>query len=299
VSDVLRTIAPAKINVALLLGPIRESDGRHHLGTVFQALDLCDDVTLRPRAGTATADEVTCHPAVPGPPEDNLALRALAAFRARTGWDGPPVSVHVEKRIPIAGGMAGGSSDAAAALRLVRAHSGLDLDADALREIAIPLGADVPALVEPGRWLGTGAGEVLEPLPAPADLYGVVVVTSDDGLPTPAVFREADRLGLPRDAAGLEAGLAELRAHAPDLPPLLCVNELEPAALSLRPALRDRLAVLRAAGATVAIVSGSGPTCIGLFDTVAGARAAAPGIGERFPGHVRVCVPSSEGARVG
>ncbi len=298
-SGAMTTTAPAKINVALLLGPIRESDGRHELGTVFQALDLCDDVTLRTRSGSATRDEVTCVPAVPGPAEDNLALRALAAFRARTGWDGPPVSLHIVKRIPLAGGMAGGSSDAAAALRLVSAHSGLDLDADALRAIATPLGADVPALVQPGRWLGTGAGEVLEPLPAPEDSYGVVVVTSDDGLPTPAVFREADRLGLPRDAAGLAAGLAELREQAPDLPPSLCVNELEPAALSLRPALRDRLAVLRAAGATVAVVSGSGPTCIGLFDTVAAARAAAPGIEERFPGHVRVCVPSGEGAQVG
>lgn len=258
------TSAPAKINVCLLLGPARASDGRHELVTVFQPVDLADTVTL---TQGGDADAVAC-PGVEGP---NLALAAVDAFRAATGWDGPPVRVTIEKRIPVAGGMAGGSADAAAVLRLLADHTGLG-DDDLLREVGMTLGADVPAQVRPARYLATGAGEVLEPLPAVTP-YGVLVVTAEQGLSTADVFREADRLGLARD--DLADAAAAVR-DAPDLDASRVVNDLQPAALSLRPALQDTLDAVRAAGADVALVSGSGPTVLGLFaDPDAAVRAAA------------------------
>jgi 4-diphosphocytidyl-2-C-methyl-D-erythritol kinase len=215
--------APAKINLCLFLGPTR-ADGRHELVTVFEPLTLHDTVTLEP-AAEAAGDEVVC-PGVEGP---NLAARALAAFREATGWDGAPVRLTIDKRIPVAAGMAGGSADAAAALRLARRASGLGDDA-LLLDLAAGLGADVPAQVRPARLLGTGAGERLRPLPPPARPYGVLVLPSADQLSTAAVFGEADRLG------DVEAAAAE--------PPI--VNELEPAARSLCPAIDDALDAARA-----------------------------------------------------
>ena len=260
-------VAPAKINVCLLLGPVRPSDGRHELVSVMQAVDLADDVRVTRAAGGG--DEVVCA-GVEGP---NLAGAALAAFRERTGWDGPALRLEIAKRIPVAAGMAGGSADAAAALRIAAAAAGVD-DDDLLREIAAGLGADVPAQVRPGRWLATGAGERVERLPAPAR-YGILVLPGDGPLPTPDVFREADRLGLPRDAGALAAGLEAVRACAGDLPDALVVNELEPAAVSLRPSIAEALRQAREAGADLALVSGSGPTVLGLFrEPAAAARAA-------------------------
>jgi len=253
--------APAKINVCLFLGPTRASDGRHELVTVFQPVDLCDTVRLE----RADRDECVCD-GVEGP---NLALEALFAFRAATGWDGPAVRVVIDKRIPIAGGMAGGSADAAATLRLLRDHTGLG----DLHDIALTLGADVPAQVRPARYLATGAGEILQPLP-PVPTYGVLVVPSPQGLSTADVFREADRLGLPRPR--LDAQLAAVRAAA-DLPDELVVNDLQPAALSLRPDLQQTLDRVRDAGADVAVISGSGPTVLGLFAGARKPRAEVPG----------------------
>jgi 4-diphosphocytidyl-2-C-methyl-D-erythritol kinase len=263
-------VAPAKINVCLFLGPVREADGRHELVTVMQAVTLADEVTLQAGDG---ADSVAC----PGVEDENLALAAVRAFRARTGWDGPPVHLDVAKRIPVAAGMAGGSADAAAALRLVAARAGVG-DDGLLREIAATLGADVPAQVRPGRVLATGAGERVEALAPPAP-YGVLVVPSRERLGTPDVFREADRLGLPRDRAALAGALATVREHAADLPDALVVNELEPAARSLCPSIDGVLARVREAGADHALVSGSGPTVLGLFAEPAAAERAARALG--------------------
>jgi 4-diphosphocytidyl-2-C-methyl-D-erythritol kinase len=188
------------------------------------------------------------------------------------------VTIHVKKKIPVAAGMAGGSADAGATLRLLARASGLE-NPELLHEVAVGLGADVPAQVRPGRFLATGAGDVLQRVPG-VSRYAVLVVPSELGLSTAEVFREADRLGLPRSAEGLDAALAQVRAALPDLPDELCVNELEPAALSLRPGLDGTLARVREAGADVAMLSGSGPTVLGLFHDVAAGKAAAEG----FPG---------------
>lgn len=264
----LQTLAPAKINVCLLLGPTRESDGRHELVTVMQSVSLHDRLVLE-EAETA-ADVVLCA----GVPEDrNLAGEAIALFRRHYRWDGPPVQLTIDKRVPIAGGMAGGSADAGAALRLLHHASGLGTPEE-LEELARALGADVPSQIRPGRVLATGAGERLERVPGVAP-YGVVIVQSPIGLSTAEVYREADRLGVIRSAEELEAGLHEIQAALPDLPDHLCINELAPAALSLRPDLQATLDDLTARGADVALISGSGPTVIGLFRDTDNARTAA------------------------
>lgn len=262
--------APAKINVCLFLGPTR-SDGRHELVSVMQSLTLADEVTLGAAGPGAATDEVVC----PGVDQaDNLALRAVRDFRAATGWAGPPVRLTIAKRIPVAAGMAGGSADAAAALRLLAAHCGLD-DPATLLAVAAGLGADVPAQLEPGRALATGAGEHVQALAAPDPAYGVLVLPSARGLSTAAVFAEADRLGLPRDTTSLEERLDAVRSALPDVPSALAVNELEPAALSLRPDIGPALEVARAAGAQHTLLSGSGPTVLGLFSDPGAARTAA------------------------
>ena len=248
--------APGKVNRCLYVGAPRH-DGLHPLVSIVQPVSLADELTLEPHDGH---DEVVC-PGVEGP---NLVGDAIAAFRRATGWDGPPVRIAIEKRVPVAAGMGGGSADAAAALRLLAAHTGLPLPA----EVAMALGADVPSQLEPRRCLMSGAGEHVRPLPdGPPEAY--VIVPSRHALSTPAVFREFDRLGLAR----------ELPAPAE---PLEEVNDLEPAALSLLPEIGEALAALREAGARVAMVSGSGPTTYGVFEGVAEASAAAA----QIPGSV-------------
>jgi 4-diphosphocytidyl-2-C-methyl-D-erythritol kinase len=265
----LRTLAPAKVNVCLFLGPTR-ADGRHELVTVMQSLSLADRMLLEVLPDDAAPHDVVDNPAV-GAGADDLALRAITALREQ-GVLLPPVRIAVDKRIPVAGGMAGGSADAGAALRLAAEAAG-GVPRDVLLDVAARLGADVPAQVRPGRVLATGAGERLRRVPGTPP-YGVVVLPDPDGLSTPEVFHEADRLGLPRDADGLAAALATVEAALPDLPDELCVNELEPAALSLRPALGAKLDGLRDLGADVAMVSGSGPTVLGLFRDPRAAREA-------------------------
>ena len=169
--------------------------------------------------------------------------------------------------------MGGGSADAAAALRLAARAAG-GARPELLHELAATLGADVPALLAGGRVLMTGAGEHVHPLPDP-DPFGLVIVPSAAGLSTPEVYREFDRLGRARTHDELDAREAEARAGEP--PP--AVNDLEPAARALAPAVERPLADLRAAGATAVMVSGSGPTVFGLFPTLAAARDAAEAIG--------------------
>jgi 4-diphosphocytidyl-2-C-methyl-D-erythritol kinase len=231
-----RALAAAKVNLGLFLGPVREHDSRHALISVMQSVSLADVLELTPAPAGAAADELQCAGVAPA---QNLAARALARFREQTGWDAPPLRLRIDKRIPIAAGLAGGSADAAATLRLARAASGLGSD-ELLAEIARGLGADVPAQLAPGRWLAGGAGESLERLPAPAGALELLLLPCEQGLSTAAVFAEADRLGLPRGARELEqcrARLAAALAHGEALPAErgLLHNDLQAAALSLRP----------------------------------------------------------------
>jgi 4-diphosphocytidyl-2-C-methyl-D-erythritol kinase len=255
----LRTQARAKINLCLFVGPTR-SGGRHELVTLMDSLDLCDDVGLYVGPEGLAADEVVC-PRVEGP---NLAAAALAAFRARTGWDGPPVRLQIAKRIPVAGGMAGGSADAAAALRLVAEAAGIG-DRRLLEEIAGELGSDVPSQVRGGLVLATGEGSRLRPLVAALE-YAVVVLPVQAALAAREVYAEADRLGLPRDALGLARSLTRLQAAISAETVLDHVhNDLQDAARSLCPAIDEALEAAINVGADHALVSGSGPTVLALF----------------------------------
>ncbi len=255
--------APAKLNLCLYLGPRRE-DGLHELCSLFEPLALGDPIEVR----EAERDEVAC----PGVEGENLAARALAALRER-GWGRTPLRVEIEKRIPVAAGLGGGSADAAAVLRLAAGEVG------GLEEIAAGLGADVPSQLTPSLALVRGAGERVERFPDPAS-HAVVLLPDGGGLGTAEVFAEADRLGLGRDPDELDRLADRLRAAAgAAASPLsyreLLVNDLEPAARSLRPGIGDTLDALRDAGAPHALLTGSGPTAFGLFESLAAARAAA------------------------
>jgi 4-diphosphocytidyl-2-C-methyl-D-erythritol kinase len=255
--------APAKLNLCLYLGGRRE-DGLHELCSLFEPLALADPIEV----SEARRDEVVCA----GVEGENLATRALAALRER-GWARPPLRIEIEKRIPVAAGLGGGSADAAAVLRLGAGEVG-DLPA-----LAAALGADVPSQLVPSLALVGGAGERVERLPDPAP-HAVVLLPGGGGLSTAAVFAEADRLGLGRPAAELAEIAAQLRAAAgAGASPLdyaeLLANDLEPAARSLRPDIGEALEALRAAGAPLALLTGSGPTVVGLFPHLAAARAAA------------------------
>jgi 4-diphosphocytidyl-2-C-methyl-D-erythritol kinase len=273
----VRELAPAKLNLCLLIGPQRE-DGRHELLSVMAPITLCDSLEL----SDGERDEVHC-PGVAGP---NLVERAIAGFRAATGWDGPPQRIEIVKRIPVAAGLGGGSADAAAALRLLARRSGLGERASLL-ELAANLGSDVASQLEPGRCVVRGGGERVERL-ADGPPFGVLVLPSPVALSTAAVYREADRLGSPRSAQEL-AAIDPLSVGA--------VNDLAQAALSLQPTIAPALALAAAAGAREAIVAGSGPTVIGLFDQPqAAAQAAARLLAEGVNAIAARPFPRSAGA---
>ncbi len=284
----LRALAPAKINLGLFVGPARDEDGRHVLASVMQSISLADELVLGPGEAGAEADEVVC----PGVEGENLAARALVEFRSRTGWGAPPCRLEIHKRVPVAAGLGGGSGDAAATLRLARAASGLG-DEALLLSIARELGADVPAQVSPGRWLAGGAGEQLTSLPPPSSSFGVLVQPASFALPTAEVYGEADRLGLVRDRAAValaHADLGDAFSRGAPLPAAreLLHNDLQRAAVSLRPELAETLRAVAAAGGAPALLSGSGPTVLGLFagagDQGLGlARLAATELREREP----------------
>ncbi len=276
----LRCLAPGKVNLCLFVGRPR-ADGYHPLVSLVQPLSLADELELGPAAGDA--DEVVC----PGIEGENLAAVALARFRAATGWDGPPVRVTIGKRVPVAAGMGGGSADAAAALRLAAAASGLGGEA-VLHDLAVALGADVPSQLAPERCLMTGIGEGVRTLGDPGPL-GLLILPSPHALSTPAVYREFDRLGLGRDPDELDRLSGQVPGAASDgslFGERLLHNDLEAPARSLCPPIGDALADVRASGAVRAMVSGSGPTVFGLFpgeDGAVHARAAAEALRSRHP----------------
>ena len=263
--------APAKLNLCLYLGPRREADGLHEIRSLFCPLTLADRIVV----SDADADHVVC-PGVDGP---NVAEEALAALRAG-GWTRAPARVEIEKRIPVAAGLGGGSADAAALLRLARD------EVDGLAGLAAELGADVPSQLDPAFALVGGAGEAVEPLPPPGE-FAAVLLPAEDGLRAADVYAEADRLGLGRDLAELDAIAGKLRSVAArGASPLdyreLLVNDLGEAALSLRPEIAAALRALKEAGAPVALVAGSGPTACGLFDDIVAADRAAEALPPRY-----------------
>ena len=256
--------APAKLNLCLFLGPRRRDSGLHELCSLFEPLALSDPIEVE----DAERDEVVCE----GVEGENLAARALAGLRER-GWSRPPVRVEIAKRIPVAAGLGGGSADAAAVLRLAAG------EVAGLEELAAEIGADVPSQLVPSLALVQGAGERVARLPDPAP-HAAVLLPDGGGLATAEVFAEADRLGLGRGPGELEALAARLlTAAGAGASPLdyaeLLANDLEPAARAIRPGIGDALEALRAAGAPLALLTGSGPTAFGLFEGLDAAHAAA------------------------
>ncbi|ANH91934.1 4-(cytidine 5'-diphospho)-2-C-methyl-D-erythritol kinase [Streptomyces sp. NPDC057197] len=250
---------PAKVNVQLAVGAARP-DGFHDLANVFLAVGLYDEVTA------TEADElrVTCAgPDAGQVPLDrtNLAARAAEKLAERYGRS-PAVHLHIAKDIPVAGGMAGGSADGAGALLACDALWGTGASRDELLGICAELGSDVPFSLVGGAALGTGRGERLTALEVGGTFHWVFAV-ADGGLSTPAVYGEFDRLNegvrIPEPVAS-DALLAALAKGDPHALAATLANDLQPAALSLRPSLAATLAAGRAAGALAGLVSGSGPT---------------------------------------
>lgn len=253
----IRERAPAKVNLVLQVGDVRD-DGLHELCSLFASLELADDLTIEPLGRGADSDEVVS-PGVSGP---NLAIRAIEELRTALEGDVPPLRVTIDKRIPVAAGLGGGSADAAAVLRAANQIAGAPLDAGALRDIAARIGADVPSQVDPRHALVTGAGEHVEPLGLPP--MALVLVPQEQGLSTADVYRTADEIRSTRARLDPDRLRALAQAPLPDLAAAL-ENDLEPAALHLRPDLSRELEALTAAGALAARVTGSGPTTFGVF----------------------------------
>lgn len=252
--------APAKVNLQLSVGA-RRRDGYHNLVTVFQAVGLYDDVIAR--SGVGVTVRVTGETLGPIPlDEDNLAVRAAIALADATGVIAA-VDLELRKAIPVAGGMAGGSADAAAALLACDALWGTHLEREELVDIAAGLGADVPFALMGGTAIGMGIGTQLTPALARGKFHWVFAV-ADAGLPTADVYAEHDKLAL--RSVGLEPQVSDslmtaLRAGDPVGLGRALSNDLQRAAISLRPRLRLTLDVGEEYGALGAIVSGSGPTC--------------------------------------
>lgn len=278
VAQVVRVRVPAKVNLALCVGAADDT-GYHELGTVFQALSLWDELVVE------SASPGTFHVAFRGEgaaflPTDhtNLAIRAARLLAQHASVADAGCHIMVRKRIPVAGGMAGGSADAAAVLVACNELWGRPADSSELRDLAAKLGADVPFLLTGGTAIGTGRGDIIEPLET-TGTYHWTLALSHTGLSTPAVFREFDRLAEPSQpvipqslldalAVGDVAGVGEN-----------LVNDLSDAAIRLQPTLGSTLEIGLDAGALGAVVSGSGPTVAFLSDSPEGAALVSEALG--------------------
>jgi 4-diphosphocytidyl-2-C-methyl-D-erythritol kinase len=270
---------PSKINLHLGVGPLRE-DGFHELNTVYHAISLFDELTARP------GDTLTLTMEGEGTGElalddNNLIIRAARALADRARVPAH-ARLHLRKAIPLAGGLAGGSADAAATLLACDVLWGTGYDKDELAEIGAELGSDIPFLLHGGTALGTGRGEAVSPILARPTTWHWVLALAEGGLSTPEVYRELDRL---RDSAWPPTALENadelmgaLRQRDPDVLGAALANDMQPAALSLRPQLADVLKAGYDAGAVAGIVSGSGPTCVFLAADGAHAERVAAGL---------------------
>ena len=247
-----RTHVPAKINLALVVGRVG-SDGLHTIATVMQKIDICDRLEL------VKGEEL----AVDGFPEDTLVRRALGDLAEAAGGVGR-WRVRLEKEIPVAAGLGGGSADAAAALVLANATLPQPIDRGRLHELAFRLGADVPFFLEPGPKLAEGAGERLVPLDLPQDYWLVIALPERiSKSSTGEVYRRYDVLGGAEGFDGRRARLLEVlrRCRTPRDLAALPPNDLAEAA----GAPSGLLAELRDSGALRADLSGAGPAVYGLF----------------------------------
>jgi 4-diphosphocytidyl-2-C-methyl-D-erythritol kinase len=253
---------PAKINLQLSVGP-RESDGYHQLVTVFQAISIFDDVTIKiGEQGTGVKLTVSGDQ-IHGVPTDssNLVVKAVELIADKFEID-IDVSIDIKKSIPVAGGMAGGSADAAATIVAIDELYSLDMTREEMHVIASQLGSDVPFLLSGGTAIGQGRGDQLTAALS-RGTYHWVLALSSVGLSTPAVYGECDRLRQGLDISEPQISdvlMQALLSADPSHVGKLLVNDLQPAACSLRPALRLILDVGQEYGALGAIVSGSGPT---------------------------------------
>ncbi len=292
---------PGKVNLHLAVGDLR-ADGYHELSTVFHAVSLFDDVTVRNadllslEMSGEGAESLPCD-------ERNLAWRAAELLADHVGR-APDVAISIAKSIPVAGGMAGGSGNAAAVLVAMNHLWELGLPRRDLHALAAKLGSDVPFALHGGTALGSGRGEELATVLARSTFHWVLAF-AHDGLSTPAVFGEIDRLradpdrDLPPRLTDVEPVLTALASGDPKELAGLLGNDLQPAALSLRADLRRTLRAGKDAGALAGIVSGSGPTCAFLCASTSHAV----DVGTAFSGAgvcrtVRVASGPVHGARV-
>jgi 4-diphosphocytidyl-2-C-methyl-D-erythritol kinase len=267
----LELSAPAKLNLCLYLGP-RRKDGLHELTSIFEPLTLHDRIKVSAGGEGALVDQVIC----PGVPGENLVSQVIRMMRSE-GWSPPLLKVEIEKRIPVQAGLGGGSADAAAILRL-----GVG-EVEDLAGLALLLGADVPSQLNPKPLLVEGVGQKLTTLPVPAE-HWVVLLPFETGLSTRAVFDEADRMKLGRSQEEIDEISGRLWAVAtnavsPLAYPALLVNDLEPAAISLKPEIGLAKERLEAAGAGFTGMTGTGPTVFGLFSDRESAESAAEAVG--------------------
>ncbi len=284
---------PAKINLHLGVGS-RRPDGFHDVATIYHAIAIYDELSARPADTLALTMDGEGAGDLPLD-ESNLVIRAVHTLAEASGRP-PYARLHLRKQIPLAAGLAGGSADAAAALVACDALWGTGFSREDLAGLAGRIGSDVPFLVLGGTALGTGRGSTVSPVLAPGHAWHWVVAFADDGLATADVYRELDRLrdmdAAPASVGTPDAILSALRQRDAAVLAKALGNDLEAAALSLRPQLRRTLDVGLAAGALAALVSGSGPTCVFLcqdaphastvaeaLETAAACRAARPALG--------------------
>lgn len=263
-AETVRVRAPGKLNLFFEVGGVQQ-DGYHEVASAYQAVSLYEDMWATPSDEFTVAISGTVD--VSGVPADdrNLAVRAARLLAQRIGYDGG-VHLDIVKHVPVAGGMGGGSADAAAALVACDALWVAELGSSELHKLATRLGADVPFALMGGTAVGTGRGDQLSPALAKGR-FDWVVVPSNEGLSTPEVYAHLDALRDRPDIAAVPgtphvdpAVLHALRAGDPVALAEHTRNDLQIAALSLRPELRQILELGEGAGALAGMVSGSGPT---------------------------------------
>ncbi|MGH8862572.1 MAG: 4-(cytidine 5'-diphospho)-2-C-methyl-D-erythritol kinase [Jatrophihabitantaceae bacterium] len=297
IADAVRVRVPAKVNLHLGVGPTRR-DGFHELTTVFQAVTLYDDVIARATDGLHL--KACGENAVPTD-ATNLAWRAAELLAEHAGI-APDVALELRKSIPVAGGMAGGSADAAATLLACSTLWRTGTPRSELAGLAAQLGSDVTFPLTGGTALGTGRGEQVTPVLATGE-YHWVFALADYGIPTAAAYGELDRLrslgAAPEPIGAPDEVLDALRAGDCGRLADALANDLQAAALSLHPELRDVLEAGGELGALAGIVSGSGPTCAFLCAHADAARDLADELdGARVCRAVRVAMAPAPGARV-